>query len=93
MSTCISRHGEFGSHELDDLHTCTLCHVLDEDALRAELSRLRAAEPPAGSLVVTIGSPLYIAGGGRHRVVGIGDDGADTHVIFVNPEPFPGDTR
>lgn len=43
MSTCISRHGEFGSHTLDDSYTCTLCHVLDEDALRAELERLRRA--------------------------------------------------
>lgn len=42
MSACISRHGEFSSHTLDDTHTCTLCHVLDEDALRAELTRLRA---------------------------------------------------
>lgn len=37
VSVCISRHGEYSSHELDDLHTCTLCGVLDEDALRAEL--------------------------------------------------------
>lgn len=43
MSTCISRHGEFGSHDLDELHTCKLCHVLDEDALREELRKLRAA--------------------------------------------------
>lgn len=41
MSTCISRHGEFSSHELDDLHTCTLCHVLDEDALREDLTSAR----------------------------------------------------
>lgn len=41
MSTCISQHGEFGSHELDELHTCTLCHVLDEDGLRAEMERVR----------------------------------------------------
>jgi hypothetical protein len=43
MSVCISRHGEFSSHELDAAHTCTLCGVLDEDALRAELERLGAA--------------------------------------------------
>lgn len=43
MSNCISRHGEFSEHHLDDSHTCTLCHVLDEEALRAELARLRAA--------------------------------------------------
>lgn len=41
MSTCISSHGEFGEHTLDDLHTCTRCHVLDEDALRAELAAVK----------------------------------------------------
>lgn len=38
MSTCISRHGEFGEHTLDDSHTCTRCYVLDEEALRAALA-------------------------------------------------------
>lgn len=42
MSACISRHGEFSEHYLDDSFTCTVCLVLDEDALRAELERLRA---------------------------------------------------
>ena len=42
MSTCISARGEFGSHDLDDEHTCRDCGVLDEDALRAELRELRA---------------------------------------------------
>jgi hypothetical protein len=42
VSTCISSHGEYSSHTLDSLHTCTLCYVLDEDALRAELEQLRA---------------------------------------------------
>lgn len=43
MSACISQHGEYSDHILDELHTCTRCHVLDEDALRAELTeRLRA---------------------------------------------------
>lgn len=41
MSTCISFHGEFGSHQLDTEYTCTLCGVLDEDALTAELRDLR----------------------------------------------------
>jgi len=41
MSTCISQLGEFGSHDLDDSYTCKDCGVLDEDALRAELQRLR----------------------------------------------------
>lgn len=37
MSTCISRHGEYSDHTLDDEYECTRCHVLDEDALQAEL--------------------------------------------------------
>lgn len=41
MSTCISWHGEFSRHELDDEYTCKLCGVLDEEALRAELRELR----------------------------------------------------
>ena len=41
MSACISAHGEYSSHEPDDEFTCALCGVLDEDALRAELVRLR----------------------------------------------------
>lgn len=42
MSTCISRNGEFGSHELDDDFICARCFVLDEDALIADRDRLRA---------------------------------------------------
>ena len=42
MSVCISRHGEFGSHDPDDAHTCKLCGVLDEEDVIAELKRLRA---------------------------------------------------
>lgn len=42
MSTCISRHGEFGSHELDDAYVCKLCGVLDEDGLIAELRQRRS---------------------------------------------------
>lgn len=37
MSVCISQHGEFGSHALDADYVCTLCGVLDEDALITEL--------------------------------------------------------
>lgn len=43
MSACISRHGEFSEHSLDNSHTCTLCGVLDEEALRAELAQARSA--------------------------------------------------
>lgn len=43
MSACISRHGEYSSHDLDDEFTCKLCGVLDEDAMRSELMGLRAA--------------------------------------------------
>jgi hypothetical protein len=42
MSACISRHGEFGSHDLDADYVCKLCAVLDEEALIAEMNRLRA---------------------------------------------------
>jgi len=42
MSTCISRHGEFGSHEPDDAYVCKLCGVLDEDGMVDELRKLRA---------------------------------------------------
>jgi hypothetical protein len=41
MSTCISRHGEYSSHELDDTFVCARCAMLDEDAIVAELQRLR----------------------------------------------------
>lgn len=41
MSTCISRHGEWSDHILDDAYTCTRCLVLDEDALVDELRRVR----------------------------------------------------
>lgn len=41
MSTCISRHGEYGFHTPDDEYTCTLCGVLDEAGLVDELRRLR----------------------------------------------------
>lgn len=43
MSTCISRAGEFGSHTLDESFVCTVCFALDEDAMTAELNRLRVA--------------------------------------------------
>lgn len=41
MSACISRHGEYGSHIVDDDYLCTRCFWLDEDAIIAELHRLR----------------------------------------------------
>ena len=40
MSTCISRHGEYGSHTFEDPEqrfTCSWCGVLNEDALYAAL--------------------------------------------------------
>ena len=42
MSTCISRHGEYSSHTPDADYVCTLCFVLDEDGLIAELTKARA---------------------------------------------------
>jgi transcription initiation factor TFIIIB Brf1 subunit/transcription initiation factor TFIIB len=41
MSACISSRGEYSYHEPDADYVCTFCGVLDEDALIAELNRLR----------------------------------------------------
>lgn len=38
MSTCVSRHGEFGSHEPNENHVCKLCGVFDEDAALATMA-------------------------------------------------------
>ena len=64
---CISRHGEFGSHTPDPLHTCTLCGVLDEDALLAELAAARAVADttPAAALPYPIRSGAGIRAEGR----------------------------
>ena len=43
MSSCISRHGEYSEHTLNDLYVCTYCSALDEDAMIAEVERLKAA--------------------------------------------------
>ncbi|MGC0251537.1 hypothetical protein [Pseudactinotalea sp. Z1748] len=42
MSACISRHGEYSSHDPDEDHICRLCEALDEDALITEVRALRA---------------------------------------------------
>lgn len=45
MSTCISRHGEYGSHKIgsgEDEFTCQRCFVFDEDAALAQLRDARA---------------------------------------------------
>lgn len=42
MSTCISRHGEYGEHIPDADYTCTRCAALDEVALIAERNLLAA---------------------------------------------------
>jgi len=54
MSTCISSHGEYGSHELDDTYVCARCGVLDEDALIAELQRHRADLAEAKDLLADL---------------------------------------
>lgn len=51
MSACISRHGEFSAHTPDDSHACTLCGVLDEDALRAELEHAQPVLTAARDVV------------------------------------------
>jgi len=43
VSKCISPRGEFSEHTLDADFTCADCLSIDEDALLAELHRLRAA--------------------------------------------------
>lgn len=45
MSKCVSAQGEYSEHELgsgDMEFVCTLCYVLDEEVIKAELDRLRA---------------------------------------------------
>ena len=42
MSTCVSSHGEYSSHVPDGDFNCTRCWALDEDGLRAEVTRLTA---------------------------------------------------
>src|SRR5690625_4282539 len=43
MSACISRHGEYSEHTPDGEYTCQRCYVVDEEAMRAEIERLRTA--------------------------------------------------
>lgn len=44
MSTCISSHGEYDSHETDpDTYVCKWCHEFDEAGALAEIARLRRA--------------------------------------------------
>lgn len=41
MSVCISKHGEFGSHEhTADPLVCDLCSVFDEDGARRRIAQL-----------------------------------------------------
>lgn len=68
MSTCISRHGEYGSHVMpetiggDDEFVCTRCGVLDEDAMRDELNRSRETRQKLaarlGSMVESINEQM-----------------------------------
>lgn len=63
MSACISSRGEYSSHELDDLHTCIWCGVLDEDALRSELAEARASASltPTTEETSAMGEPQWTA--------------------------------
>lgn len=68
MSTCISRHGEYGSHVMPETiggggeFVCTRCGVLDEDAMRDELNRSREARQKLaarlGSMVESINEQM-----------------------------------
>src|SRR5690554_5800776 len=42
MSTCISMHGEYSDHTINDDFICTRCDVLDEDALIEDRNKWRA---------------------------------------------------
>ncbi len=70
MSICISRHGEYSSHlpSTDDQWACELCGALREDALRAEVTRLRAIVTEAALETYTPdGSERFVAQ--FHRVL------------------------
>lgn len=54
MSTCISSHGEFGSHTSDGRFGCTRCGVFDEDAALAELDKTRGERDDAQHEVFTL---------------------------------------
>lgn len=61
MSRCISRHGEYDAHELDDEYVCGLCGVLDEDALLVEVRELRKAAAQAARELETLGMKYTVA--------------------------------
>jgi hypothetical protein len=52
VSTCISKHGEFSSHEVDDEFTCRLCGSFDEAGALERIRRLeRGGEELGKSLM------------------------------------------
>jgi DNA-directed RNA polymerase subunit RPC12/RpoP len=52
VSTCISKHGEFSSHEVDDEFTCRLCGSFDETGALERIRRLeRGGEELGKSLL------------------------------------------
>jgi hypothetical protein len=55
VSKCISSRGEYSEHELgtgDMEFVCTFCFVLDEDAIKGELGRLRKRVQAVGDNLV-----------------------------------------
>lgn len=61
MSGCISRHGEYDAHELDENYVCGLCGHLDEDALLVEVRELRKAAAQAARELETLGMKYTVA--------------------------------
>lgn len=60
MSTCISRAGEYSSHETTPgNYICELCGVLDEAAMFTEIERLRARDATAVRLVGLLRSQVH----------------------------------
>ena len=68
MSTCISRHGEFGSHMPNEDFVCQNCFALDEEGLRAEYRRLREPRTYVGT--THDGTPVVVT---VHDAEGVAD--------------------
>lgn len=55
MSACISTHGEYGEHELDDRFRCTLCREVDVERLLTALDEARVECDKARRAAKTLG--------------------------------------
>jgi len=76
MSKCISGQGEYSDHTPgDEEFVCGRCYVVDEEAMRAEIERLRAALT-ADRLSVTETTTVCVHCGLPLDPEGIADDGS-----------------